>query len=110
MYFTSIGEQQQGQFPVQTFNPYIVDIQVHSTWIWPTFYQRDCLLSEIQEFEQFAAIPFNETFYVSCEVKSKIDFSGCRYHSTRYSRSNLFNYAWSKGNNFAHETKAQLIA
>jgi len=72
----SIGEQQQGQFPVQTFNPYIVDIQVHSTWIWlQHFYQRDCLLSEIQEFEQFAAIPFNETFYVSCEVKSKIETS-----------------------------------
>ncbi len=67
----SIGEKQQGQFPTQTFNPYIVDVQIHSTWIWlQHFHQQGCLPSEIQEFEQFAAIPFDETFYVSCEVKS----------------------------------------
>lgn len=70
----SVGERQQGQFPVQTFNPYIVDVQLHSIWIWlQHFYQRGCLPSEIQEFEQFAAIPFDETFYVDCEVKSKTE-------------------------------------
>ncbi|WP_041233456.1 type I polyketide synthase [Cylindrospermum stagnale] len=68
------GEKQQGQFPAQTFNPYIADVQVHSLWIWTQhFYQQVCLPSEIKVFEQFAPIPFGETFYVSCEVKSKTE-------------------------------------
>jgi|GEM_PF-280487 acyl transferase domain-containing protein/acyl carrier protein len=68
------GEQQQGQFPVQTFNPYIVDVHIHSLWIWTQhFYQEACLPSEIKNFEQFLPIPFGETFYISCEIKSKTD-------------------------------------
>lgn len=70
----SLSEQQQGQFPVQTFNPYIVDVQIHSLWIWSQyFHQQGCLPSAISTYEQFALIPFDETFYVSCEVKSKTD-------------------------------------
>jgi len=69
-----VGERQQGQFPVQTCNPYIADVQVHSLWIWVQhFFETGCLPSEIKKVEQFAAIPFDETFYVSCEVKSKTD-------------------------------------
>jgi acyl transferase domain-containing protein len=72
----SLEAKQQGQFPVQTFNPFIADVQIHSLWIWTQyFYQEGCLPSEIQIFEQFAAIPFDQTFYVSCEVKSKTDSS-----------------------------------
>ncbi|WP_315790680.1 SDR family NAD(P)-dependent oxidoreductase [Fischerella sp. JS2] len=68
--------RQQGQFPVQTFNPYIADVQIHALWIWTQyFYQEGCLPSEIKIFEQFAAIPFDQTFYVSCEIKSKTDSS-----------------------------------
>ncbi|MBD2387201.1 type I polyketide synthase [Cylindrospermum sp. FACHB-282] len=68
------GEKQQGQFPLQTFNPYIADVQVHALWMWTHhFYQQVCLPSEIKAFEQFAPIPFGETFYVSCEVKSKTE-------------------------------------
>ena len=75
----SIEERHQGQFLTQTFNPYIVDVQIHSTWIWlQYFHQQGCLPSEIQAFEQFAAIPFNETFYVSCEVKvCNRNYCGC---------------------------------
>jgi NADP-dependent 3-hydroxy acid dehydrogenase YdfG len=66
--------QQQGQFPVQTFNPYIADVQIHSLWIWTQhFHQIGCLPSEILNFEQFAPVPFGETFYVTCEVKSKTE-------------------------------------
>ncbi|MBD2293389.1 SDR family NAD(P)-dependent oxidoreductase [Anabaena sphaerica FACHB-251] len=66
--------QQQGQFPVQTFNPYIADVQIHSLWIWTQhFHQIGCLPSEIQNFEQFTPVPFGETFYITCEVKSKTE-------------------------------------
>ncbi|MBD2569653.1 type I polyketide synthase [Anabaena lutea] len=64
--------QQQGQFSVQTFNPYIADVQIHSLWIWTQqFHQLGCLPAEIQYFEQFASVPFGETFYVTCEIKSQ---------------------------------------
>ncbi|WP_413175988.1 SDR family NAD(P)-dependent oxidoreductase [Anabaena azotica] len=66
--------QKQGQFPVQTFNPYIADVQIHSLWLWTQhFHQVGCLPSEIQTFEQFAPVPFDETFYVTCAVKSKTE-------------------------------------
>ncbi|MFQ4140979.1 SDR family NAD(P)-dependent oxidoreductase [Chlorogloeopsis sp. ULAP02] len=72
----NLENRQQGQFPVITFNPYIADVQIHSLWIWTQyFHQEGCLPSEIKNFEQFAPIPFNEKFYVSCEVKSKTDSS-----------------------------------
>ncbi len=68
--------QQQGQFPVQTFNPYIADVQIHSLWIWTQhFHQVGCLPSEIKNFEQFAKVPFGETFYVTCEVQLKTESS-----------------------------------
>ncbi|MTJ55443.1 SDR family NAD(P)-dependent oxidoreductase [Anabaena sp. UHCC 0253] len=68
--------QQQGQFPVQTFNPYIADVQIHSLWVWTQhFHQVGCLPSEIKNFEQFAKVPFGETFYVTCEVQSKTESS-----------------------------------
>jgi acyl transferase domain-containing protein len=69
-----LEERQQGQFPVKTFNPYIVDVQIHSLWIWTQyFHQEGCLPSEIKIFEQFVPIPFGEKFYVSCEIKSKTE-------------------------------------
>jgi len=71
-----VSEQQQGQFPVQTFNPYIVDVQIHSLWIWSQyFHQHGCLPSAIHLYKQFAPVSFDEIFYVSCEVKSKTDSS-----------------------------------
>ena len=75
-YLTEPTAQQKGQFPVQTFNPYISDVQIHSLWIWTQyFHQVGCLPSEIKNFEQFAKVPFGETFYVTCEVQSKTESS-----------------------------------
>ncbi len=66
--------RQQGQFPVQNFNPYIIDVQIHPFWIWTQhFHQVGCLPSEIKTFEQFAPIAFNEKFYISWEIKSKTE-------------------------------------
>ncbi|MBW4670212.1 MAG: SDR family NAD(P)-dependent oxidoreductase [Cyanomargarita calcarea GSE-NOS-MK-12-04C] len=70
----TLKDREQGQFPVQTFNPYIVDVNIHPLWIWTQyFHQEGCLPSEIKHFEQFAEIPFDETFYMSCEIQSKTD-------------------------------------
>ena len=70
----SVTERQQGQFTVQTVNPYIANVQLHSTWIWlQHFYQQCCLTSEIKQFQQFAKIPFGEIFYISCEVNYKTE-------------------------------------
>ena len=67
-----LSAQQQGQFPVQWVNPYTTDLSMHALWVWTQhFYQEGCLPGKVEKFEQFAMIPHNETFYVSCEVKSK---------------------------------------
>ena len=71
-FLSEVSTIEQGQFPVQTFNPYIVDVQIHSFWLWLQHnYQEICLPSEIETYEQFAATDFERTFYVSCEIKSK---------------------------------------
>ncbi|MBW4433620.1 MAG: SDR family NAD(P)-dependent oxidoreductase [Pelatocladus maniniholoensis HA4357-MV3] len=73
---SNVEERKQGQFPVKTFNPYIADVQVHALWLWTQyFHQQGCLPSEIKTFEQFAPIPFDKPFYVSCEVKLKTESS-----------------------------------
>ncbi|NEO89208.1 MAG: SDR family NAD(P)-dependent oxidoreductase [Moorea sp. SIO3G5] len=70
--WSSISDRQQGQFTIQTYNPYIADIQTHPTGILiDSFYQEELLPSQSQKFEQFAMIPPGETFYVSTELKSK---------------------------------------
>jgi len=70
----SIAEGKQGQFPVQTFNPYIVDVLLQSVLIWlGQLYQLGCLPLEIEKIEQFQPIQFGKRFYTSMEVKSKTD-------------------------------------
>jgi hypothetical protein len=62
----------QGQFPVQTFNPYLVDVQIHTLWLWLQYnHQEICLPSEIITYQQFSNLDFDQTFYVSCEIKNK---------------------------------------
>ena len=69
-----VAPQVQGQFPVQTYNPYIGDVQIHSLWLWTQYLHKQvCLPSAIVSYQQFAPIAFGETFYVSCEIKSKTD-------------------------------------
>jgi NAD(P)-dependent dehydrogenase (short-subunit alcohol dehydrogenase family) len=69
-----ITERKQGQFLVQTFNPYLADIQIQSVWIWlEHFYQQNCLPAQVQKVEQFIEIPLNETFYVTSEIKPKTE-------------------------------------
>ncbi|MGD1911641.1 MAG: SDR family NAD(P)-dependent oxidoreductase, partial [Rivularia sp. (in: cyanobacteria)] len=68
----AIELEKQGQFPVQSFNPYIADVKTHSLWLWmQNFYECGCLPAGTTNYEQFALIPFEQTFYTSCEIKSK---------------------------------------
>ncbi|MBD2729716.1 SDR family NAD(P)-dependent oxidoreductase [Nostoc sp. FACHB-892] len=71
-----IEAKQQGQFPVQWFNPYAVDLSTHPLGIWlQHFYQESALPAQLDKYEQFARIPCNKDFYVSGKIKSKTDIN-----------------------------------
>ena len=71
-YLPNLSAIEQGQFPVQTYNPYLLDVQIHSLWLWLQHnHQEICLPSEIKNYEQFETISFDRIFYVSCEIKHK---------------------------------------
>ncbi|MEO0013146.1 MAG: hypothetical protein RLZZ535_1535, partial [Cyanobacteriota bacterium] len=71
-FLPSLNTSKQGQFPVQTFNPYLVDVQIHTLWLWLQYnHQQICLPSEIITYQQFSIIHFNQIFYISCEIKTK---------------------------------------
>jgi len=69
-----IDPRLQGQFPVQTFNPYVADAQFQSMviWAWQT-HQAGSLPLRAQKGEQFQGIPFDQAFYVSMEVQSSTE-------------------------------------
>ncbi|MBW4552048.1 MAG: SDR family NAD(P)-dependent oxidoreductase [Aphanocapsa sp. GSE-SYN-MK-11-07L] len=68
----SLSARQQGQFPLQTVNPFIADVQIQSTWVLlQHLCQQGCLPAGIERFEHFAPIPFDTLFYVSTEIKSR---------------------------------------
>jgi len=70
----SLPEKIQGQFPVQTSNPYIYDAIVQCLLIWSQhFYQAPCLPSSAKKLEQYRAIPFGESCIVSMTMKSQTD-------------------------------------
>jgi acyl transferase domain-containing protein len=67
-----ISQQQQGQFPFGWMNPYANDLSTHPLWIWLYhFHQQICLPGQMERYEQFEQTPWNEIYYVSCEVKQK---------------------------------------
>ncbi len=69
-----ISEAQQGQFQVQSFNPYIADGQFQSMVIWARyFHEAGSLPLQTRRGEQYRPIPFGETSYVSMEVKNSTD-------------------------------------
>ncbi|HHJ07485.1 MAG TPA: SDR family NAD(P)-dependent oxidoreductase [Anaerolineae bacterium] len=69
-----IPPAQQGQFLVQTFNPFIADGQFQSLVIWARqIYQAGSLPLQARRGEQYRPIPFGETSFVSMEVKESAD-------------------------------------
>jgi len=67
-----IDHKVQGQFPVQTGNPFIYDAIVQSLLIWAqVFYQAPCLPSYMERLDQYKAIPFDEVIRVTLEIASQ---------------------------------------
>ncbi|MCB0208341.1 MAG: SDR family NAD(P)-dependent oxidoreductase [Anaerolineae bacterium] len=67
----AVPSEQQGQFLVHRFNPYITDVQLHSVLIWTQLvHQAGSLPSKLSRYEHFEVIPYNETFYISMEILS----------------------------------------
>jgi hypothetical protein len=61
----------QGQFPIQTFNPYHADVEIQCMVVWVRhYYDMACLPLRMGVAEQFRAIPPETPFYVTMEVLS----------------------------------------
>ena len=72
----AISPEQQGQFPLQTSNPFIYDAIVQSLLIWTQmYYQSPCLPSHLVRLEQYKAIPFDQTCLVDLQIVSHSDTS-----------------------------------
>ncbi|MBN9390224.1 MAG: SDR family NAD(P)-dependent oxidoreductase [Chloroflexi bacterium] len=70
-YLPAIPESQQGQFPVQSFNPYAVDVQLQGLLIWSRhYYQAASLPLRIGEIVQYRPLPFDKIYYAAMEVQS----------------------------------------
>ncbi len=66
-----LSAEQQGQFPVQTLNPYIADVSLHSALIWMQKEVRQLVLPlSFQRAEHFKALEFGVPYYASLEIES----------------------------------------
>lgn len=66
-----IPADKQGQFPLQTYNPFAYDAIVQSLLIWAQrYYQAPCLPSHLVKLEQFRAIPFGDLSIVDMKIVS----------------------------------------
>lgn len=66
-----VEQKQQGQFSVNSFNPYLADVQLHNVLLW-TYHQlgEGCLPMGFEKIEQFQPLNFEQDFYVSTEIIS----------------------------------------
>ena len=66
-----IPPDKQGQFQLQTYNPFAYDAIVQSLLIWAQrFYQAPCLPSHLIKLEQFRPIPFGVLSIVDMKIVS----------------------------------------
>jgi hypothetical protein len=71
-----VSRETQGQFPVQTFNPYLTDVQLQSLLIWAArFKQSPGLPLRIERGEQFRPVQFGAPVYATLTVQSSNDVS-----------------------------------
>jgi NAD(P)-dependent dehydrogenase (short-subunit alcohol dehydrogenase family) len=71
-----VSEAAQGQFPIQSFNPFLADVQFQSMVIWSRlFYGAGSLPLRAQSGEHYRAPAPGEKFYVSLEVRSHSESS-----------------------------------
>ena len=66
-----IPPEQQGQFPLQTYNPFIYDAIVQSLLIWTQqHYKAPCLPSHLVRLEQYQSISFGALIHVDMKIIS----------------------------------------
>jgi polyketide-type polyunsaturated fatty acid synthase PfaA len=59
----------QGQFPVQSFNPYVADVEFQGLLVWVhQFYGAASLPSDGGELTLYRTVPAGEQYYVSLEI------------------------------------------
>ena len=91
-----LDEKVQGQFTVQTGNPFIYDAIVQSLLIWAQrYYQAPCLPSYMERLEQYKAIPFDESIYVTLDVQSQSETAVVGDLTVQDSSGQT--YVWIKG-------------
>ncbi len=67
----AIPPEKQGQFLMQTTNPFIYDAIVQSILIWSQrYYEAPCLPSHLERLEHYQAIPFNRNCLVDVQITS----------------------------------------
>jgi 3-hydroxymyristoyl/3-hydroxydecanoyl-(acyl carrier protein) dehydratase/NAD(P)-dependent dehydrogenase (short-subunit alcohol dehydrogenase family) len=67
----AVPARAQGQFPVQSLNPYVLDAAIQSMGIWARFQHASSgMPTGIRQVEQFCNIPFQSTFYITLTVQS----------------------------------------
>jgi hypothetical protein len=70
----TVTAAQQGQFPVRTFNPYAVDVQLQCLLIWARhFCQAGSLPLKIQQVDQYKTLPFGKIYYATMQVQTSSD-------------------------------------
>jgi NAD(P)-dependent dehydrogenase (short-subunit alcohol dehydrogenase family) len=63
--------EQQGQFPIQTFNPYLTDIQFQCMLVWVRrYHSAGGMPLGAHRVEQYRTIAPGQSFYVSMDVQS----------------------------------------
>ena len=70
-----VARDEQGQFAVNSFNPYVADVQLHNVLIWTYVYlEQGCLPMGVEKIEQFQPLNFDQEFYVSTEIVMRNQF------------------------------------
>jgi NAD(P)-dependent dehydrogenase (short-subunit alcohol dehydrogenase family) len=70
-----VPRRDQGQFPAQTFNPFLADVQFQSQVIWCRMFQDSgCMPLNGREGLLYRPLSFGETFFVSMEVRESNDY------------------------------------
>ncbi|MBV8083474.1 MAG: SDR family NAD(P)-dependent oxidoreductase [Chloroflexi bacterium] len=69
-----VSEAAQGQFPVQSFNPFTADVCFQALVIWSRLFRSAASLPLAADLgEQFRPLPFDTRFYVTLKVHSATD-------------------------------------
>ncbi|HVN56487.1 MAG TPA: SDR family NAD(P)-dependent oxidoreductase [Anaerolineaceae bacterium] len=70
----AINEQKQGQFPVQTCNPFLNDSIVQCLLVWSQrFDQAPCLPSRLERLEQWLPAAFGRPYIITLTIQSHTD-------------------------------------